>query len=54
MIAWGSEKLDDIQCRMPEAAGLVIAPDIQFAEYMAELIEKLKGEKPFIVHSNVR
>ena len=53
MIAWGSEKLDDIQCRMPQAAGLVIAPDIQFAEYMAELIEKIEGEKPFIVHSNV-
>ena len=53
MIAWGSEKLDDIQCRMPHAAGLVIAPDIQFAEYMAELIEKIEGEKPFIVHSNV-
>ena len=53
MIAWGSEKLDDIQCRMPQAAGLVIAPDIQFAEYMAELIEEIEGEKPFIVHSNV-
>ena len=53
MIAWGSEKLDDIQLRMPQAAGLVIAPDIEFAEYMAELIEKVEGEKPFIVHSNV-
>lgn len=53
MISWGSEKLNDIQCRMPEAGGLVIAPDIQFAEYMADLIEQIEGEKPFIVHSNV-
>ena len=53
MISWGSEKLDDIRCRMPQAGGLVIAPDIQFAEYMSDLIEQIEGEKPFIVHSNV-
>ena len=53
MIQWGSEKLDDIQCNMPQAGGLIIAPDISFAEYMAELIELIEGEKPLIVHSNV-
>lgn len=53
MINWGTEKLDDLRCEMPAAGGLVIAPDIAFAEYMAELIEKIEGEKPFIVHSGV-
>ena len=53
MIQWGSEKLEDIRCDMPQAGGLIIAPDIAFAEYMAELIELIEGEKPFIVHSNV-
>ncbi len=53
MISWGSEKLNDIQCSMPQAGGLVIAPDIAFAEYMADLIDMIEGEKPIIVHSNV-
>ena len=53
MIQRGSEKLDDLRCAMPKAGGLIIAPDIQFAEYMSDLIERIEGEKPFIVHSNV-
>ena len=53
MISWGVDKLDQIRDQMPQAGGLVIAPDIKFAEYMATLLEKIDGEKPFIVHSNV-
>ena len=53
MLQWGSEKLDDIICELPKAGGLVIAPDIEFAEYMADLIEQIEGEKPTIVHSNL-
>ncbi len=53
MIQWGSEKLDDIICEMPHAGGLVIAPNIKFAEYMADLIEQIEGEKPNIVHTDV-
>jgi superfamily II DNA or RNA helicase len=38
---------------MPEAGGLVIAPNIPVAEYMAELLELLDGEKPVVVHNRV-
>ena len=38
---------------MPEAGGLVIAPNILVAEYMAELLELLDGEKPVVVHNQV-
>lgn len=51
MIQWGIAKLDDLRETMPNAGGLVIAPSIPVAEYMAELLEKLDGEKPLIVHS---
>jgi len=53
MLEWGSKKLDELRCRMPEAGGLVIAPNIEMAEYMAKLIESIEGEAPAIVHSHL-
>ena len=53
MLSWGSKKLDEIRNIMPEAGGLVIAPDIEMAKYMAEIIEILEGEKPMLVHSQM-
>ncbi|XHC14062.1 DEAD/DEAH box helicase family protein [Labrenzia sp. ac12] len=51
MLDWGSRKLDELRLRMPEAGGLVIAPTIEMAEYMADLLESLEGERPTLVHS---
>lgn len=53
MVAWATEKLDDLRLRMANAGGLVISPTIQMAEYMAKLIEHMEGEKPTIVHSQL-
>jgi superfamily II DNA or RNA helicase len=53
MIDWASAKLSDLRHRMPEAGGLVIAPNIQMAEYMTTLIELIEGERPILVHSNI-
>ena len=50
MMEWAISKLDELRHRMPEAGGLVIAPDIEMAEYMSSVIEMLEGEKPVIVH----
>ena len=33
--------------------GLVIAPKIHIAEYMAEILELLTGKKPVLVHSKM-
>jgi superfamily II DNA or RNA helicase len=38
---------------MPNAGGLVIAPSIEMAEYMVKLIEKMEGETPALVHSQL-
>ena len=38
---------------IPNAGGLVIAPNIEMAEYMATIIELLEKEKPVLVHSNL-
>ncbi len=54
MLEWGISKLENIQNRMPNAAGLVIAPNIKVAEFMAKLIEMLTTEKPSIVHYNIK
>ena len=54
MIESGIEKLDDMRSRMPDAGGLVIAPNIEMASYMAALIERIEGEKPMIVHSQMQ
>jgi len=51
MIEYASAKLTDLRHRMPEAGGLIIAPSIPMAEYMAKLIEEIEGERPIIVHN---
>lgn len=51
MLGWGIDKLDDIRETVPHAGALVIAPSISIAEYMAELLEMMTGEKPIIVHN---
>ena len=38
---------------MPDAGGLVIAPSIEMAEYMVELLDLLEGERPYLVHSQM-
>jgi len=53
MIEWASSKLDDLRYRLPNAGGLVIAPSIEMAEYMVKLIERMEGETPAIVHSQM-
>ncbi len=53
MIDWATAKLNDLRYRMPNAGGLVIAPTIEMAEYMARLIELMEGEAPAIVHSQM-
>ncbi len=47
MLQWGISKLDDLRETIPTAGGLVIAPSIGVAEYMAELLEELDGEERF-------
>jgi len=53
MAAWAGAKLDELRNRMPDAGGLVIAPSIEMAEYMVEVIEKIEGERPVLVHSQL-
>jgi len=53
MVEWASSKLNDLRERMPRAGGLVIAPSIEMAEFFAELIERIEGERPMIVHSQM-
>ncbi len=53
MIEYASQKLDDLRLRLPNAGGLVIAPTIDMAEYLARLIEHLDGEAPVLVHSQM-
>lgn len=51
MIEWAGAKLDALRDRMDNAGGLVIAPNIQMAKFFAELIERIEGEAPMLVHS---
>ena len=53
MLDWGSKKLDEIRNIKPDAGGLVIAPDIEMAEYMAKILEMIEGEAPVLVHSKM-
>ena len=53
MLNYGSEKLSETRLRTPEAGGLVIAPNIEVAKHMANLLEIIEGEKPVLVHSNM-
>ena len=54
MVEYASAKLDDLRMRMANAAGLVIAPSIEMAEYFVELIEEIEGERPEIVHNDLK
>lgn len=54
MVEYASAKLDDLRCQMPEAGGLVIAPSIEMAEYFVDLIEHIEGERPEIVHNDMK
>jgi len=53
MVEWAGAKLTELRHRMPDAGGLVIAPSIQMAEYIATLIELIEGERPMLVHSQM-
>jgi superfamily II DNA or RNA helicase len=53
MLEYGGHKLTELRTRMPEAGGLVIAPSIEMAKYMVSLIERLEGEPPMLVHSQM-
>lgn len=54
MIDWASQKLENLRIsQKPDAGGLVIAPNIEMAEYICRIIEKLEGEKPTLVHSQI-
>ena len=54
MLEWGISKLEETKNRLPKAGGLVIAPNIIVAEYMAELLEMLTEKKPIVVHSKTK
>ncbi len=51
MLDCAAQKLDELRLRLPHAGGLVIAPSIEMAEYLARLIEQVEGEAPVLVHS---
>ncbi len=53
MLEWGIVKLNDLRETIPRAGGLVIAPSIGVAQYMADLLELMEGEKPTLVHSQM-
>ena len=46
MVEWAGAKLTELRYGMPDAGGLVIAPNIQMAEYIATLIELVEGDPP--------
>ena len=51
MIDAANEKLNKARKRLPNAGGLIIAPNIETAEYMSKIIEMKYNEKPILVHS---
>ena len=53
MLEWAIAKLDDQRDTIPNAGGLVIAPNIAVAEYMSDLLEKMEGTRPTLVHSQM-
>ena len=53
MLEEAVKALEKTQERMPHAGGLVIAPNIEVAEYMSRLLEDITNKKPIIVHSNL-
>ena len=54
MVQWGIDKLNETKNMMPEAGGLVIAPNIEMAEYFCALLEQIDGERPVLVHSKMQ
>jgi len=54
MLQAGIDKLSEIKERLPNAAGLVIAPTVDVARYMHDLLEELTGEKPILVHNEIK
>ena len=54
MLQAGIDKLSEIKERLPNAAGLVIAPTVIVAQYMHDLLEELTGEKPTLVHNEIQ
>ncbi len=53
MIENGIQKLEERKDILPFAGGLVIAPTIKLAEYMAEIIRIKTNKKPVIVHNGL-
>lgn len=53
MMRDASAALDAIRGQMKNAGGLVIAPSIVMAEFFAELIHEMEGERPLVVHSEL-
>lgn len=53
MIRDASAALDNIRRQTKNAGGLVIAPSIMMAEFLADLIGQIEGERPFVVHSDI-
>ena len=51
MIDHAIDKLEDRKNRLPQAGGLVIAPSIEVADYMAKIIELKTNKKPLVVHN---
>jgi superfamily II DNA or RNA helicase len=53
MLEYAGQKLTELRNQMPDAGGLVIAPFIDMANYMLALLEKIEGETPMLVHSQM-
>ena len=53
MLRAALERLERIQEVMPNAGGLVIAPNIYVAEYLSKLLHAITNEKPILVHSGM-
>jgi len=51
MIEHAIEKLEERKMRLPQAGGLIIAPSIEVANYMAKIIELKTNKKPLVVHN---
>lgn len=51
MIKAGSAELDQLRDHLPNAGALVIAPSIDVANAFAEIITRLEGAPPVVVHS---
>ena len=52
MLLEGNELLNEIRDRHPNAGGLIVAPSKEGAEYMCDLLLKMK-EKPILVHDGI-